>query len=197
MFLNSNPNPSLKVSNGSRGRMHSIHYSDGMAPSLIQRIIQMRKRMQSGDYTNTMLEIPIPDAVLLELENDRRGNILYPTKIEKRNYKTMVPGKETFTLGRHDFQPGFSYTIYKAQGLTIAFIILAAYLRPGKMYKFLMLKLHDLYVALSRVRAHSNFRLLGSRRQGTTKERRFRHLTDLKQCTDLQEWDENYDGKGM
>ena len=146
----------------------------------------MRQRMQSGNYTNTMLEIPIPDAVRRELENDRRGNILYPTKIEKRNYKTMVPGKETFTLGRHDFQPELSYTIYKAQGLTIAFAILAAYLRPGKIYKIMMLQLHDLYVALSGVRARLNFRLLGSRRQGGTKTRRLRHLTDLKQSTDFQ-----------
>ena len=184
MYLNKNPNPSLKVANGAKSIMHSLHYSNGIPKEIIAKIRKAKSEMNSGNYRNAVIEVPIPDAVLLEIENERLGNILYPTKLITRYFKTMLPGKQTFGVKRHDFQAGFSYTFYKCQGLTINRLVMVAYERPGKMFKFLKMELRDFYVALSRVRKRSHFRLLGTGREGTMHSR-FKHLLKLTPCPDL------------
>ena len=187
MYLNDNPNPKLRVCNGARSRMHSLVYYEGMPSALITKIKRVTREMESGNFSNALIEVPLPDAVMLEIENPRTGNILYPTKLMTTSYRSLLSGTKPIDLSRHCFQPGFAYTFYKAQGLTIKRVIVQAYKRPGARNKFLNINIHDLYVAFSRVREGAHIRLEYDREQGLCKDMRIGHLYRLRYDNDLRD----------
>ena len=111
MYLNKNPNPSLKVANCAKSIMHSLHYSNGIPKEIIAKIRKAKSEMNIGNYRNAVIEVPIPDAVLLEIENERLGNILYPTKLITRYFKTMLPESKRLAsnvmTSKQDFRTHF------------------------------------------------------------------------------------------
>ena len=187
MYLNDNPNPKLRVCNGARSRMHSLIYYEGMPRDLITKIINITKEMERNNFSNALIQVPVPDAVMLEIENPKTGNLLYPTKLMTTAFRSLLSGTKPIDINRHCFQPGFAYTFYKAQGLTIKRVIIQAYKRPGARNKFLKMKINDLYVGLSRVREPAHVRLEYDMEQGLCHDMRINHLYRLRYNNDLRD----------
>ena len=202
MYLQDNPNPGIRVCNGARATMHSLVYFDGIPTTVVAMINRAVTEMQNNDFSNALIEVPMPDAVMLDIENPKHGNILYPTRTFVNNYKTILPGTKTIDIVQHNFQPGFAFTFHKAQGLTLLRVLIMAYMRPGSRYKFMKLSLRALYVALSRVRQGSHIRLEVDFNKidfddGSFVEiPNYTHLLQLKHDPDLREWSGNYDSNG-
>ena len=137
MYLNDNPNPKLRVCNGARSRMHSLIYYEGMSRKLITKITKVTKELERDNFANALIQVPAPDAVMLEIENPKTGNLLYPIKLMTTAFRSLLSGTKPIDIQRQCFQPGFAYTFYKAQGLTIKRVIVQAYKRPGAKNKFL------------------------------------------------------------
>lgn len=197
MYLNYNPNPELRVCNGARARMHSLVYHSGLPPAIQYKIKLVTAEMKSGDYSNVLIEVPNPDAVILEIENPRTGNLLFPTRLFSSAYLSILAGTKAIHIQRHCFQPGFAYTFYKAQGLTINRVVIVAYERPGPKYKFVKISLNDLYVAFSRVCERKHVRLEYDMGQGLCYDMRIKHLLRLRYGADLRDWTKNYDAAGF
>ena len=188
MYLHHNPNPELRVCNAARARMHSLVYHSGLPPAIQNKIKLVTAEMKSGNYSNVLIEVPNPDAVILEIENPRPGNLLYPTKIFSDSYFSLLAGTKSLDIQRHCFQPGFAYTFYKAQGLTINRVVIVAYDRPGPRHRSVKISLNDLYVALSRVCKRNHVRLEYDMNQGLCYDMRIKHLLRLRYDTDLRDY---------
>ena len=184
------------VANGTAGRMHSLTWESlRYAPHF------------SGDYVpGQLIRVEQPYAINISIPRAKKYNKNFSPceKMKKQQSSTMIVpmirvshdfqvikyNRKTKQKGvrlrcyTHNVAPTFAVTFHKAQGQTIANVILHLHKHPGRALK--RIQFQGLYVALSRVELGSNIRVVFDDINGLN------HLYSLKRPQNFDLWVKNY-----
>lgn len=158
--------PNTFLCNGMQTTLSSLAYHSSTVKNQVDAAV---KKCRPGE----VVLVPTPDTVNVLFEDQE-------IPVHRASHATTIDRKDV-TYFRVD--PGFAYTFFKVQGLTLPRIILQLNNRNlGKHSKLGMLSLAALYVSVTRVQYTSNIRIISTHGMGLD------HLFSLKHPPDLVTW---------
>ena len=129
------------------------------SPPLKAKLSVIHHHLTQCSVAQTNTGIPI--IPILQASSAASKTYAKPISLPSKQY--TVPGNQGYNPSKITVRPvfpidlGFAMTVHKAQGCTLLKVILCLADRPSRLTQ---MQIQSLYVALSRVKLHSNIRLL-------------------------------------